>query len=268
MSNQPPVTLFAFEKAPGAPTVSPFCQKLECHLRFAGIQYKQTDTLPFKAPKKKLPYIDINGTVVSDSAFIVRYMKQHKIVDLDQDAGLTDLQKAESLAYRGYWEEGIYHAIVSYRWSRKENVSIISQELFGKLPAIPRAAISWWYRRSLNQALVLQGVGRHAPSEVDIILGDALGALETRLTTAGGKSEWFHHTAAPTDIDAVIAAMLINVCATQSNKLPKDIILKSSVLRGYVKMVVEKYFPEFTRLLGELKEAETKHTVSVGPPVV
>ncbi|KAK6330408.1 hypothetical protein TWF696_003505 [Orbilia brochopaga] len=268
MSTQPTVVVYAFEKAPGIPTVSPFCQKLECHLRFAGIQYTQTDTLPFKAPKKKLPFIDVNGTTISDTSFIVRYMKQHKIADLDGNAGLTDLQKAESLAYRGFWEEGIYFAIVSYRWSRKENVPIISQELFGKLPAVTRAAISWWYRRSLNKSLTLQGIGRHTPAEVDTILRDAFSALETRLTTASGKAEWFHHTAAPTDIDAVLAAMLINVCGTRSNSLPKDMILKSSVLRGYVKMVVEQYFQEFAGLLGELKEADTQLAVPADPPVI
>ncbi|KAJ6255954.1 Metaxin-2 [Drechslerella dactyloides] len=267
-SPNPTVVVHAFEKASGTPTVSPFCQKLECHLRFAGVQYTEKDALPHKAPKKKLPYITINDTTVSDSGFIVRYLKEHKIVDLDGAAGLTDLQKAESLAYRGFWEEGIYHAIVSYRWSRKENVPIISNELFGKLPVVIRGSFSWWFGRSLNKTLTMQGIGRHTPAEVDTILREAFAALETRLTTASGKAEWFHHTAAPTDIDAVLAGMLINVCGTRSNALPKDIVLKSVVLRGYLKMVVEQYFPEFAGLLTEIREVEAQHPVAANPPVL
>ncbi|KAK6495102.1 hypothetical protein TWF481_003130 [Arthrobotrys musiformis] len=253
-----PITLFAFEKRPGVPTASGFCQKVECYLRFANVKYTQKDTLPFKAPKKKLPYVDIDGVIVPDSQFIVRYIKEKGIADLDKSAGLTQLQIVEGVAYRGYWEEAIYPAIVRSRWFDKENEAVIAQEVFGDLPFFLRIPLHWWFRRSLTNSLVAQGVGRHSDAETDIILREALESLEVRLTPSGTTTEWFHKTATPADIDAVLSAMLINLCGTDSNPFCKNIILSSKILRGYMKRAAEGFFPEFETLLKEVKEAEAK----------
>ncbi|KAK6519074.1 hypothetical protein TWF281_003763 [Arthrobotrys megalospora] len=255
------VTLFAFEKHEGIPTASGFCQKIECYLRFASVKYTQQDTLPFKAPKKKLPYVNIDGVIIPDSQFIVRYIKEKGLADLDKSAGLTQLQIAESLAYRGFWEEGIYPAIVRSRWFDKENEAVIAHEVFGDLPFFIRIPLHWWFRRSLVNSLVAQGVGRHSDAETDTILREALESLETRLTPTGATTEWFHKTATPADIDAIMSAMLINICGTNSNPFCKNIVLKSKVLRGYMKRAVEAYFPEYVTLLEEIKEAESKDPV-------
>ncbi|KAK6347477.1 hypothetical protein TWF718_005318 [Orbilia javanica] len=252
------VILFAFEKHPGIPTVSGFCQKIECHLRFANVKYTQQDTLPFKAPKKKLPYVDIDGVIVPDSQFIVRYMKENGLADLDKSAGLTPIQVADSVAYRGYWEEAIYPAIVRSRWFDKDNEAVIAREVFGDLPFFIRIPLHWWFRRSLTNSLVAQGVGRHSDSETEVILREALESLETRLTPTGTTAEWFHKTTTPADIDAVISAMLINLCGTNSNPFCKKIVLGSKALRGYMKRAVEGFFPEFQTLINEIKEAEGK----------
>ncbi|KAF3099690.1 hypothetical protein TWF569_001939 [Orbilia oligospora] len=250
------VVLFAFEKRPGNPTASGFCQKVECYLRFAGVKYTQEDTLPFKAPKKKLPYVNIDGAIIPDSQFIVRYIKEKGLADLDKSAGLTQLQIVEGVAYRGYWEEAIYPAIVRSRWFDKENEAVIAREVFGDLPFFLRIPLHWWFRRSLTHSLVAQGVGRHSDSETEVILREALESLEIRLTPSGTTTEWFHRTATPADIDAVISAMLINLCGTNSNPFCKKIILGSKVLCGYMKRAVEGFFPEFEILLKEVEEAE------------
>ncbi|KAK6334456.1 hypothetical protein TWF730_003670 [Orbilia blumenaviensis] len=255
------VILFAFEKREGMPTASGYCQKIECYFRFAGVKYTQQDTLPFKAPKKKLPYVDIGGVVVPDSQFIVRYVKEKGLADLDKSAGLTELQIAESLAYRGFWEEAIYPAIVRSRWFDKENEAVISHEVFGGLPFFIRIPLHWWFRRSLVNRLIAQGIGRHSDAETEVILREALESLETRLTPTGNAVEWFHKTATPADIDAVLIAMLVNICGTNSNPFCKKIVLESSVLRGYMKRAVEGWFPEFVTLLEEIKSAEGKDAV-------
>ncbi|RVD89390.1 uncharacterized protein DFL_000401 [Arthrobotrys flagrans] len=253
------VTLFAFEKHEGIPTASGFCQKIECYLRFAGVEYAQQDTLPFKAPKKKLPYVDIDGIIIPDSQFIVRYIKEKGLADLDKSAGLTRLQVVEGVAYRGYWEEAIYPAIVRSRWFDKENEAVVAREVFGDLPFFIRIPLHWWFRRSLTNSLVAQGVGRHSDAEAEVILRKALESLEIRLTPTGTTTEWFHKTATPADIDAVISAMLINICGTNSNPFCKKIVLQSKVLCGYTKRAVEGFFPEFETLLKEIKEAEGKY---------
>ncbi|KAF3941927.1 hypothetical protein ABW19_dt0205175 [Dactylella cylindrospora] len=271
-ASKPTVTLYAFEKQPGTPTASGFCQKIECYFRFSDIKYTQIDTLPFKAPKKKLPYVTIEETTIADSQFIIRHMKANGIADLDKSAGLTEYQIAESLAYRGFWEEGIYPGVVMSRWCVKENEPVIAQEVFGDLPFFVRIPLRWWFRRSITHALLMHGIGRHNEQELYVILREALLGLETRLslanktfaesdvaeTAATKKVAWFHATATPSDIDTVMSAMLINLVGTESNHFCKNVVLKSAVLRDYVKMVVEGYFPEFVKVLKEIEEAEKK----------
>ncbi|KAK6524070.1 hypothetical protein TWF694_005734 [Orbilia ellipsospora] len=253
------VILYAFEKHANTPSASGYCQKIENYFRFAGVPYNQADALPFGAPKKKLPYASIDGVVVPDSQFIIRHLKQHGIADLDKTVGLTPTQIAESLAFRGLWEEGIYPAVVRSRWFSKQNEPIIAHEVFGDIPVLFRIPLRWWFRRNFAKQLNMQGIGRHTDAEVDLILREALEALEVRLTptaTSTTAVPWFHNTPTPSDIDAVLSAMLINILGTESNPFCKDIVLKSKVLRGYVKLVVEMYFPEFAKILGEIKAAE------------
>ncbi len=67
------ITMYGFIPASGLPDVSPYVSKTDCFLRLAGIPFKletlhQADLT--KTPKGKLPVIDDDGTIVSDTALI------------------------------------------------------------------------------------------------------------------------------------------------------------------------------------------------------
>ena len=52
----------------GEPTASPFCMKSLCMLHAADVPYEIIETPdPRKAPRGKLPFIEINGRMIPDS---------------------------------------------------------------------------------------------------------------------------------------------------------------------------------------------------------
>ena len=69
------LTVYKFGPAWGTPDISPFVVKLETYLRLAGIPYDTKPGDPRKAPKRKIPYIVDDGTVVGDSRFIVEHLE-------------------------------------------------------------------------------------------------------------------------------------------------------------------------------------------------
>jgi glutathione S-transferase len=63
-----------------------------------GLPYEVVNgTLPFKAPKKKLPYIEDGAQVVADSGFIVDYLKKTYGDELDQNLSSAEKATAHTL---------------------------------------------------------------------------------------------------------------------------------------------------------------------------
>jgi glutathione S-transferase len=91
----------------GLPSISPFCLKLETHLHIVGRSAQVVvDATPFRAPKRKLPYIEHEGRTIGDSGFIIEYLNQKFGDDLDRDLSASD--KATALAFRRLCEENLY----------------------------------------------------------------------------------------------------------------------------------------------------------------
>jgi hypothetical protein len=65
------IRLYQFARVWGTPNLSPFCCKVETYLRIAGIPYEVVSAIPPSAPKRKLPYIDDDGTAVSDKLYLL-----------------------------------------------------------------------------------------------------------------------------------------------------------------------------------------------------
>ena len=86
------IKLYQFNPAWGLPNPSPFCMKVETYLRMVGLPYEVINgVLPFKAPKKKLPYIEDGTQVIADSGFILKHLRQTYGDKLDEN--LSDHEK-------------------------------------------------------------------------------------------------------------------------------------------------------------------------------
>jgi hypothetical protein len=56
------ITLYQFAPTWGIPNAGQFNAKLETYLRMCKIPYEIAETLPLKAPKGKLPFIEPKGS--------------------------------------------------------------------------------------------------------------------------------------------------------------------------------------------------------------
>jgi glutathione S-transferase len=164
------ITLHRFGPFLGTPDPSPFVIKTMLQLKFAGLPYRDVPGNPLKAPKKFLPYIEDDGTVVADSTLIRRHIERK--YGFDFDAGLTGEQKAMAWAIERMCEDHLYFAMLHARWLDRDNFRKGVGTMFGMIPAPVRPAVKAMLRRQNAGRLRGHGLGRHA--EADIV------ALATR----------------------------------------------------------------------------------------
>ena len=74
------IKLYQLERTWGIPNLSHFCVKLETYLRMTKQPYEVIPTLPLKAPRGKVPYIEDNGQLYSDTRIILNYLKKTMVI--------------------------------------------------------------------------------------------------------------------------------------------------------------------------------------------
>jgi len=148
----------------GEPSMSPFCMKLECWLRIAGIPFEIRGADMQKAPKGKIPYVELpDGTRMGDSQLIIEHLTRLHRVTLDDSLGPAQLASAR--AVRRMIEEGLYFAGIHARWVDDEGwpATRVAMASF-----IPRFAVPFLplIRRSVIKSVRAQGTGRHARNDI------------------------------------------------------------------------------------------------------
>ncbi len=118
LKSQPLITLYRGFQGSGAYVWSPFVTKLEARLRFAGVSYRNEAGSPLKAPRGKIPYVEISrtdsggqapttSTILPDSTLIVGKLEEDGLLD-DLNAKLSPTEEAHDLAIRALLEEKLY----------------------------------------------------------------------------------------------------------------------------------------------------------------
>ena len=69
------ITMYGHVPAWGIPDISPYVTKIDCYLRMIDLPYELVLGDLGRAPKGKLPYIEDGDKTVSDTSFIVEYLK-------------------------------------------------------------------------------------------------------------------------------------------------------------------------------------------------
>lgn len=142
------IKLYQFIPAWNLPNVSPFCMKVETYLRMAGLPYDALNgASPVKAPKKKLPYIDDNGKIVTDSGFIVAYLKQ--IYGDKLDGRLSPADQTSAHLLRRVCEESLYWVIVYSRWMEESIWQVVRANFFANLPPVVKQILPMLIKRSV-----------------------------------------------------------------------------------------------------------------------
>lgn len=163
----------------GEPSVSPFCMKLECWLRMAGLDFDVVPADMRRAPKGKIPFVVLpDGTLLGDSQLIIEHLS--KVHGLDLDAHLTDRQRATSRVVRRMIEEASYFVGLYGRWVDDEGWPH-TRAAMGKIVPRPFAFLLPLIRRRVRAAAKAQGTGRHGRDEVYALGRADWDAIETLL---------------------------------------------------------------------------------------
>lgn len=221
----------------GEPTASPFCMKSLCMLHAADVPYEVIETPnPRKAPRGKLPFIEINGRMIPDSEDIRAAIEAEAEIDFDE--GLTDEQRAVSRAVIRMMEEHVYFAIVADRWGEDDNWAYVREVFFSDIPKPIRGIVTHFIRKQAIAQLNGQGLGRFTPEErFDRVRRDIIAVRDL----LADKPFLFGDT--PKAADFSVVPMLRASIVTPVEKPLSRFIKNTPNLMEYVTRVTDKCYP-------------------------
>lgn len=232
------ITLYAFNEKFGLPEASPYVTKTEVQLKMAGLPYRKEAARPQASPKGQLPYIEDDGALVADSAFIRMHVEARHGVDLD--AGLDPLQRAQAWALERMIEGQFIPATVYARWMLDENFEKGPAHLFDDAPEAMRAAICADVRGRVADALRAIGVARHSQEEI-VELGER--SLATLSLWLGDKPYLFGDR--PAGVDAVAFAALAGILTPFFDSPLRRRAERFDNLVAYTDRLMARYYPDF-----------------------
>ncbi|KAJ3013343.1 hypothetical protein HKX48_005820, partial [Thoreauomyces humboldtii] len=194
----------------GHPNASPFSLKLETWLQMAGIPYVVIRGFDLKkAPKGKIPYIEIDDIIMGDSELIIQFLqKRFPDCPVPGDAALTNEQRGCAMAFTRMVSE---HTVACMGYSRNvENVQNTFRAYTGmsvqsSLPLALRI-IARLVRRGTSKRLRLQGLGKHSRDEIYDI-----GCRDMKAIADFLADKRFMMGDKPTTVDASVFAILASI---------------------------------------------------------
>jgi len=171
------IKLYIFPPAFGLRNVSPFCTKVEMALKHLGLDFELVEQAdPRPAPKKKLPYADIDGEIVADSEIILCRLDEMSQGGLY--GHLTAEQRGEGYAWTRLAEDHLYWIGVASRWLDDAWWPNVVDGFFGFVPSIVRGIAARQARKQVAKTYDLHGLGRHSLAEQKDFARRDLAALE------------------------------------------------------------------------------------------
>lgn len=199
------ITFHTFPGTKELESFSPFCMKVEVYMKAQGLEYKTAAGAdPRKAPKKKMPFIEDDGTIVCDSSAILAFLEKKSKTPMD--AGLDAEARARAHVLQRTFEESLYWVVLWSRWVDDDGWTLTGPRIASQMPAAVRWFMPGLIRKQVKGAAFAQGYGRHSPEEIY-----ALGAadLEAIATLLGDKPFFLGDT--PRMIDVIAYAFLANI---------------------------------------------------------
>ncbi len=232
------ITLYGFAPAFGLPSPGPFDIKTEVQLKMLGLDYQKRFDGFAGAPKGKLPYIDDNGTLIADSAFIRLHLETKYAADLD--FGLSDAERANAWAVERLVEDQLYWMTVHSRWAIDENFEKGPAHFYDHLPEPAQNQARQKQRSAVLGYLHGQGLGRHTPEEIGVLAQRGYWALSQLL---GDKA--FLMGAQPCGADASVFAQIASALSPHFESLVHAAAVKHANVVDYTKRMMAAYYPDF-----------------------
>lgn len=159
-----PLTLVTLPPAFGMRNVSPFCLKSELLMTHLEVPFDLTmEPDPRKAPKGKLPFLQVGDELLADSELIADYLDAR--TDGAVFGHLSAADKGRGWAATRLAEDHLYWIIVASRWLDDDWWPNVVQGFFGELPGLVRPIVTRIARKQVVQTYHLHGLGRHSLEE-------------------------------------------------------------------------------------------------------
>lgn len=232
------IKLYQLARTWGIPNLSHYCVKVETYLRMTGLPYEVIATLPLKAPRGKLPYIEDTGQKISDSRLIINYLERIYGSKLDDHLRPEELGIAK--AFQRLLEEHLYWIRMISRWCyTEENWQINKQAIFSVLPPIIRDVAAAIYRKRIKSQILGHGIGRLTLEEAFELAREDIHNLANFL----GNKKYFMGDK-PSSHDASVYGVFVNTLGCPITSPLKDYALKHKNLLANCQRMQAEYFPE------------------------
>ncbi|XP_020813727.1 failed axon connections isoform X2 [Drosophila serrata] len=249
------IYLYQFSRTPLLPSLSPYCLKVETWLRLVGLKYENVDhKMRFRSKKGQLPFIELNGEEIADSAIIIKELSSKYEKNLD--SGLTAEQRNVSYATIAMLENHLIWIIFYWRAKYPDNVlkgyKVNLQHALGL--RLPNSILNFFFKitfgRKGTKKLKAHGIGVHSAEEIEEFGKNDLKVLSEML-----DCKPFFFGDEPTTLDVVAFAVL-----SQLHYLSKDIAYplrdymteKCPNLIGHVSRMKDKCFPDWDEICTKL----------------
>jgi glutathione S-transferase len=231
------IKLFQWPSKSKLPNTGLFCMKLETYLKLQKIEYKVEPTIKIEqSPKKTMPFIERNGTLMADSQLIIEMLEKESSKPLDGHLTLT--QKSHATAYRLMLENQLLYILMHYRWNVDEGWNVFSRQIFEGAPGIIRIIFGGKMRKESRAVIHTSGISRH--SEKDILeMGElVLSACSQQL----GENKYFFGSQ-PSTLDCMLFSMVSNILyAGVPNPLISSIQKKYANLEKFAEAMAQEVF--------------------------
>jgi glutathione S-transferase len=205
----------------------------------AGLAFHKQFSGYAAAPKGKLPYIDDDGVIVADSAFIRLHIEQRYGVDLD--ANLSPERRAITWSTEKMVEDQLYWGVHT-RWAMDANFELGPAHFFDHLPEDIQAGARQAQRRAVLSHLHGQGFGRHSPGEiaqlVDLCCQAAERLLGRQAFLGGGE---------PCGADASLFVQSASLTTPAFESPARDAVLRHPELVAFSDRMLNRFFPDHAR---------------------
>ena len=234
------IKLYQLKRTWGIPNLCHFCCKTETYLRMTGLDYEVIPTLPLRAPKGKLPYIEDGSVALADSRFIIDYLKETYGDSLD--GWLSTRERSIAHALQRTIEEHLYWVTMYSRWQyTRENWETNKAAIFSVLPPVIRDIAAFQTRRQITRQIFGHGTGRHNPEEIFSLGKKDVNAL----------SEWlddkpYFMGEQSSSLDATAYGFLINTLGCPIESPVKEHALKKDNLVKFCERMSDQFYPDIT----------------------
>lgn len=222
----------------GLPELSPYVTKTEVQLRMAGLAYEKRQANPAQGPKGQIPFIDDDGRLVGDSAFIRLHIEREYGVDLDQ--GLSPLERATAFAIELAMDRELAPAVTYFRWMVPSNFEKGPAAFFNQVPAEQREAFKKEMVERVRANFIARGVGRHTEEEIAMLARRSFDALELFI---GDKPYLMGEE--PCGADAFVFATLAAAMTPFFDTPVREDAISRPRLVVYVSRMMDRFYPEF-----------------------